>query len=160
MARLPSYYMSSMKTPSFLDFSHTILCQMITKHRERQVPRPSAFRPGTNILQLTERYFTSIIKSTPINPRPHKCHMCANIQLCQKKHQSTHKQCIDCGIVLCLPSFCAYIVTKLVLLKKQQARNPILYSNLLQIITISRGRKNKSIYKYAFIHVQTKIFLQ
>lgn len=146
MARLPSYYMSSVKTPSFLDFSHTILCQMITKHREQQVPRPSAFHPGTNISQLTERYFTSIIKSTPINPRPHKCHMCANIQLCQKKHQSIHKQCIDCGIVLCLPSFCAY--------------HMCYQTSTFEETTSMEPRKNKSIYKYAFIHVQTKVFLQ
>ncbi|XP_037774045.1 piggyBac transposable element-derived protein 4-like [Penaeus monodon] len=107
MARLNPYYMYLVKTgimPSFLEFSHTMIHQMLARYREQQVPRPHSFRTGTKPLRLTERHFPSFVEATPTNPRPRRrCHVCANAQLRQRKRQMTHWQCADCGIALCLP---------------------------------------------------------
>ena len=105
MARLNAYYMYLVKTgnrPPLLDFSLAMLHQMIAEFSEPA--RPCANHTANCPLRLNERHFPSLLDPTPRNPQPRRrCHVCASTQLRQRRRQSTHWQCSDCGVALCMP---------------------------------------------------------
>lgn len=109
MAILNSYYMYLVKTgrkPPLLDFSLTVIRQMIVRFgRPTHTARPGRSSYAlANPIRLTARHFPSAVPTTAKNSRPRRmCHVCRHTTRREKKRQSTHWMCADCGVALCLP---------------------------------------------------------
>lgn len=109
MCMLNSYYMYLVKTgkkPPLLDFSLTVIRQMIVRFgRPTAIARPGrSSSGGTNPIRLSARHFPSAVPATQGNPRPRrKCHVCRHTERRERRRQSTHWMCADCGVALCLP---------------------------------------------------------
>ena len=100
------YLVKTGKKPPLLDFSLTVINQMIVRfgtptHMARSGRSSYAL---ANPVRLTPRYFPSVVPPIATNPRPRRiCHACRHTNRQEKKkHQSTHWMCADCGVSLCL----------------------------------------------------------
>ena len=97
------YLVKTGKKPPLLDFSLTVINQMIVRfgtptHMARSGRSSSAL---ANPIRLTARYFPSVVPPIATNPRPRRiCHVCRHTNRQEKK---TSKYPLDvCGLWSCI----------------------------------------------------------
>lgn len=109
MTVLNSYYMFLVRTgnkPPFADFSKAIIRQIIVRFSHHTYNRRPGRSPNvlSNPTRLVARHFPSEVPASNGSSKPRRrCHVCAHSVRRNRKRQTTHWMCSECGVGLCLP---------------------------------------------------------